>query len=111
MDIIFHGHHADASDYMRQRAAAGVRRIARRLDRAVDASIRFEQDGPVRRVEIVLHAPRQRPLVATAEGRFYGPAIADALLRLQGQIAGTRRTARARVSAARQARHRPLLTA
>ena len=106
MDIIFHGHHADASEHMRQRAAAGVRRIARRLDGAVDASIRFEQDGPVRRVEIVLHAPRHRRLVAEAEGRFYGPAISEALVRLQAQIAGVRRKARATASAARGVRPR-----
>ena len=106
MDIIFHGHHADASEHMRQRASAGVRRVARRLDRVVDASIRFEQDGPVRRVEIVLHAPKQRPLVAKAEGRFYGPAIKEALLRLQAQIAGVKRTARSTAAGAR--RPRPL---
>lgn len=102
MDIIFHGHHASVSDRMRQRAAAGVRRLTTRLERAVDAIIRFEEDGPNRRVEIILHAPRQRRLVAEAEGRFYGPTIVAALAKLQAQIATSRRSARSRAAAARR---------
>jgi ribosome-associated translation inhibitor RaiA len=103
MDIIFHGHHAAVSDRMRQRAAAGVRRLTPRLAHAVDAIIRFEQDGPIRRVEIILHAPRQKRLVAEAEGRFFGPAIVTALARLQAQITASRRTARARATLATRA--------
>jgi len=71
---------------MRRRAEAGVRRIGRRVARAVDAVIRFEQDGPVKRVEIVLHAPPKRDLVARGESRFYGLALADALVRIGAQV-------------------------
>jgi hypothetical protein len=71
---------------MRRRAEAAVRKIARRLGRTVDAIIRFEQDGPVKRVEIVLHAPRQRNLIARGEGRYFGPAFAGAMDRLIAQI-------------------------
>ncbi len=86
MEIIFHAHHASISDSMRRRAEAGVRRIGRRIGRAVDAVIRFEQDGPVKRVEIVLHAPPKRDLVARAESRFYGLALTDALVRIGAQV-------------------------
>ena len=97
MDIIFHAHHANVSDRMRRRAEAAVRRAALRIGRTVDAIIRFEQDGPVKRVEILLHAPRQRDLIARGESKFFGPAFAAAMARLLAQIrplrAG-RRTAR-----------------
>jgi ribosome-associated translation inhibitor RaiA len=86
VEIIFHTHHANISDRMRRRVDAAVRRTATRLARAVDAILRFEQDGPVKRVEIVLHAPRQRDLVARGEGRYFGPAFSAANDRLVAQI-------------------------
>ena len=101
MEIIFHAHHAIVSERMRRRAEASVRRAAARLTRAVDAIIRFEQDGRVKRVEIVLHAPRQRKLIARGEGSYYGPALAMAVGRLMNQIrtlrSERRRAERARV--------------
>ncbi len=86
MEIIFHEHHAKISERMRKRAEAAVRRAAMRLSRAVDAIIRFEQDGRVKRVEIVLHAPRQRKLIARGEGNYYGPALTAAVDKLLNQI-------------------------
>jgi len=86
VEIIFHAHHASISDRMRRRAESAVRRAAVRLSRAVDAVIRFEQDGPVKRVEIVLHSPRQRDLVAQGESKFYGPSLTTAVERLEAQI-------------------------
>jgi hypothetical protein len=71
---------------MRKRAEAAVRKAAARLSRAVDGTIRFEQDGRVKRVEIVLHAPRQRKLIARGEGAYYGLALSTALERLMNQI-------------------------
>ena len=101
MEIIFHEHHANISERMRKRAESAVRRAATRLTRAVDAIIRFEQDGRVKRVEIVLHAPRQRKLIARGEGSYYGPALATAMDRLMNQIrtlrSERRRAERARV--------------
>ncbi|HEX2724065.1 MAG TPA: HPF/RaiA family ribosome-associated protein [Gemmatimonadaceae bacterium] len=105
MEIIFHTHHAVVSERMRKRAEAAVRRTALRLSRAVDAIIRFEQDGPVKRVEIVLHSPRQRDLVARGEGKFFGPAFADAMEKLTNQVRrlrSSKRTAR-RAPASRKA--------
>ena len=84
--IIFHEHHAVSSENMRLRAERAVRKIARRLPHAVDAVIRFEQDGPTRRVEIVLHAPGHRQLLAKCESRYFGAALQDATDRLLAQL-------------------------
>ena len=96
MEIIFHAHHAVISENMRLRAERAVRKIARRLPHTVDAVIRFEQDGPTRRVEIVLHSPRQRDLVAEGRSRYYGPALKQASEKLLTQTARVKRTPRAR---------------
>jgi ribosome-associated translation inhibitor RaiA len=101
MEITFHDHHATVSDYMRQRAASGVRRLSTRLDRAVDATVRFEQDGPRRRVEIILRAPRQKQLVAQAEGRHFGPTLGIVLGKLRTQVAALKPTTRARAARTR----------
>lgn len=106
MEIIFHAHHANVSDRMRRRAEAAVRKTAQRLARTVDAIIRFEQDGPVKRVEILLHAPRQRDLIARGEGKFFGPAFTTAVDKLSAQIQAlrtSRRTARRSVLAGKAA--------
>jgi hypothetical protein len=77
---------------MRRRVETAVRRTAARLKRTVDAILRFEQDGPVKRVEIVLHAPRQRDLIARGEGRYFGSAFSAANVRLGAQIRTLRRS-------------------
>ena len=99
MEIIFHSHHAAVSPRMQQRAEQGIRKVVARLGRAVDAVVRFEEDGPTRRVEVVLHVARGRRLVAHGEGRHFGPALATALDRLGARIGHVRRS---RKSAARQ---------
>jgi ribosome-associated translation inhibitor RaiA len=91
MEIIFHAHHATISSRLQQRAEQGVRKLVQRLGRAVDAVVRFEADGPTRRVEVILHAPRSRRLVARGEGRYFGPALTVALHRLEAQVLRSRR--------------------
>lgn len=90
MDIIFQAHHAVISDHMREKAERAVRRVAERLPRATGAVVRFEEDGPTRRVEIVLHANGRR-LVAESSGRFFGPAVTTAAQRLVAQAGRGRR--------------------
>jgi ribosome-associated translation inhibitor RaiA len=104
--IIFHAHHAPVSDRMRRRAEGAARRAASRLTRAVDAVVRFEQDGPIKRVEIVLHAPRQRDIIASAEARFFGPALSVAVDKLTAQIRKLRET---RKSSKRRPRRIPVI--
>ena len=96
MEIIFHAHHAVISDHMRQRAERLVRKLAGRLRRPVDAIVRFEQDSPVRRVEIVLHAARRKSLVAEGSARNYGPALSQAATRMEAQLKRIKRTPKAR---------------
>jgi ribosome-associated translation inhibitor RaiA len=91
MQIIFHSHHASVSDRLRHRAEQGVRKLANRLGGAVDAVIRFADDGPTRRVEIVMHASRHRRLVAAGKARYLGPALAEAIDGLRDQIDRARR--------------------
>ena len=111
MEIIFHAHHADISPRLQQRADASLRKIVARLGRAVDAIVRVEEDGPTRRVELVLHAPRGRRLVARGEGRHFGPALTVALGKLGAQVGRAKHgrsagTARRRVAKSR-ARRKP----
>ena len=86
MEIVFHAHHAVISDELRARAERAVHKAAARLRRTVDATVRFEEDGPTRRVEIVLHAPRKAPLVAVGEDRLLARALSSAASRLQAQV-------------------------
>jgi ribosome-associated translation inhibitor RaiA len=81
---------------MRERARIAVTKLGARLSRAVNAVVRFEEDGPTRRVEIVLHAPRKRAVVAEGSARFFGPALAFAIDRLEAQARQLKRTPKAR---------------
>lgn len=95
MEITFHAHHAAISPRLQQRAERALRKNVDRLGRVVDAVVRFEEDGPTRRVELVLHAPRGRRLVACGEGRAFGPALTIALDRLGAQVAHVKRPRKA----------------
>ena len=94
MEVVFHAHNAVISDRMKQRAARGLSKIAPRVRRAVDAVVRFTQDGPTRRVEITLHASGHRNLIAAGESRYYGPALRTALAHLEAQAGHERRPSR-----------------
>lgn len=104
MQILFHAHHANISDHMRHRAEAALRKVARRIARPVDAAIRFQQDGDVKRVELALHTGNGRRYVARSEDRYFGSALAEAARRLTMQIDHTKRTPKSR---ARKLRRRP----
>ena len=98
MDVIFHAHHAVISDRVRARAQHAVERAASRLKRSVDAVVRFEGDGPTRRVEIVLHAPRHRRLIAEGHAPFFAAALGNAIRCIEAQLRSTKRTPKARRS-------------
>lgn len=87
MEVLFQAHNAVISDRMKARATRALEKIARRLDGAVDVTVRFNQDGPRRRVEIQLRAAGHRTLTAEGESRYYGPALKTALEHLESQIA------------------------
>jgi ribosome-associated translation inhibitor RaiA len=90
VDIVFHSHHADVSDSMRARAQRIVTKVASRTTRVTGAIVRFEEDGPTRKVNIELHASG-RKLVAESRGRFFGAALADAGQRLLTRVQRDRR--------------------
>jgi ribosome-associated translation inhibitor RaiA len=94
MEIILHAHHADVPPNLQRDAIEAVRLIAARVRRVVDAIVRFESDGPERRVEIVLRAPRHRDVIAEALDRQFEPALALALTRLQTKVTRQRRPKR-----------------
>lgn len=96
MEILFQSHHAQVSERMRERARIAVTRLGARLARAVNAVVRFEEDGPTRRVEIVLHAPKRREVVAEGSARFFGPALRYAIDRLDAQTRQLKRTPKSR---------------
>jgi len=96
MEIVFHTHHAPATDRMRRAAERALRKAARRAVRPVDAVIRFEQDGPTKCVELALHTASGRRYIARSEGRYFGPTIADAARRLTMQLDHRKRTPKAR---------------
>jgi ribosome-associated translation inhibitor RaiA len=106
VEIVIHSHHATVSDHLRRAAQRGIEKVARRLTRTVDAVVRFEQDGPLRRVEIVLHAARSRRIVAEATGRYFGPALAAALARAATKTNHLKRPPKDRARAARRAPRR-----
>lgn len=92
MDVVFQAHNAVISDRMKERATRAVRKIAQRLDRVVDVTVRFHQDGPVRRVELRLNAPGRRDLVSAGEARYYGPALNVAIAHLESQVGHERQS-------------------
>jgi ribosome-associated translation inhibitor RaiA len=96
MDILFQSHHAVISDNMARRAERLVRKIARRTERVITATVRFEQDGPTRRVELTFLLPHRVRLAAAAEARNYGPALNEAGQHMTAQLARRKRTPKAR---------------
>jgi ribosome-associated translation inhibitor RaiA len=98
MDVIFHSHHAVISERVKARAHRAVERAALRLKRTVDAVVRFEGDGRTRRVEIVLHAPRHRSLIAEGHAPFFGAALAHAIRAIEAQLRSTKRTPKSKAA-------------
>jgi ribosome-associated translation inhibitor RaiA len=96
VEILFQSHHAQVPDRIRERARIAVMKLGSRLTRAVHAVVRFEEDGPTRRVEIMLLAPRRRAMVAEGTARFFGPALSFAIDRLEAQTRQLKRTTRTR---------------
>ncbi len=96
MEILWRSHNARVTELVREKAEQTIAKLARRLKRAVDAHVVFEHDGPTRRVEIVLHAPRRRNLVAEGRARHYATALDRALDHLASQTNHAKRPAKER---------------
>ena len=96
MELVLHSHNVNVSAVIRERAERLVRRLSPRVGRVVDAIVRFADDGPLRRVEIEVHAAGGRRVVAAGTGRHFGPALARAGSNLRAQCEHTKRTQRER---------------
>jgi ribosome-associated translation inhibitor RaiA len=96
VDVIFHSHNAVISERLRSRAETVIHKLETRSARAVRTVVRFEQDGPTRRVEIVMHASRRRPLISNGYARTYGPALSEAIHNLEAQLARSKRARKVR---------------
>ena len=92
MELVFSHRGIALTQSMLKKAEVAVRKAAERIPRATGATVRFEEDGPERRVEIVFNGPRGTRLVAAAVGRYWGPALNSALLTLGRQASKERRT-------------------
>ncbi|HEV2641448.1 MAG TPA: HPF/RaiA family ribosome-associated protein [Candidatus Elarobacter sp.] len=86
MEIQFHGHQTEITDSLRVRATEGAQKLAEHLGRPVDADIWFDEDGVLKTVEVVLHAPRYKKLVARGEAKYHEPALTEAIAKLDAQI-------------------------
>lgn len=96
MELVLHSHNVAVSAVIRDRAERLVRRLAPRIGRVVDATVRFAEDGPLRRVEIEVHAASGRRVVAAGTARYFGPALAHAGASLRAQFEHVKRTRRER---------------
>lgn len=95
MDIVWQSHNAVISERLKERATAQLTKISRRLERAVNATVRFEREGTRCRVELILKAPRHKSLIAEGTARYYGPALSVALEHLSRQVTSEKRSMRA----------------
>lgn len=86
MEIHFHGHQTEITDGLRHRAEEGARKLAEHLQRAVDADVWFGEDGVMKTVEIILHAPGHKNLVAKSAAKFHEAALTDAIAKMDAQI-------------------------
>jgi len=102
MNVVLHAHHAQVPEPVLRRAEAAVLRLAARLPRAVDATVRFAADGARCRVEVTARVPRRAPLVAVGEARAFTTALAEALDRFEGVVARLRAARDRRVQAAQR---------
>lgn len=86
MDIQFHGHQAEITDGLRLKASEGIQKLIEHLGRPVDADVWVSEDGVMKTVELVLHAPHYEKLVAKSESKYHEPALTDAIAKLDAQI-------------------------
>ena len=86
MEIQFHGHQTEITDGLRLKATEGVQKLVEHLGRPVDADVWVDEDGVMKTVEVVLHAPHYDNLVAKGEAKYHEPALSDAIAKLDAQI-------------------------
>lgn len=86
MHMQFHGRQTEITDSLRLRAEEGARKLTEHLPRLNAADVWFDEDGAMKTVEIKLHGPRRKTLVAKAEAKYHEAALTDAIAKLDAQI-------------------------
>ena len=86
MVIQFHGHQTEITEGFRVKATEGIQKLIEHLGREVDADVWVGEDGVMKTVEVVLHAPRYENLVAKGEAKYHEPALTDAIAKADAQI-------------------------
>ena len=99
MEIVFSHRGIALTDSMLRKAERAILKAAKRVPRATAAIVRLDQHGPERRVEIVFTAPPGKRFVASTAGRYWGPAMDTALVKLVRQASKERHTPARRVAA------------
>jgi ribosome-associated translation inhibitor RaiA len=97
VQVVFQLHNAEVDGAVQARAAQAVEKLAGRLRRAVDATVRIAGGGPRQRVEITLRSPRRPPLVAEGSDFRLDAALRAALDGLEAQVARVRASRARRV--------------
>jgi len=92
VEIVFSHRGIAVTESMLKKAERAILKAAERVPRATGALVRFDEDGPERRVEIVFTAPQGVRLVASTSGRYWGPALDGALVKLVRQASKERHT-------------------
>jgi hypothetical protein len=98
VELVFSHRGIALTESMLKKAERAVLKAAERIPRATGATVRFAEDGPERVVEIIFTAPRGTRLVASAAGRYWGPALTAALGKLVRQASKERRTPQRRAA-------------
>lgn len=87
MDIEIRAPNLTVSEYIRQRVERGLEKVGQRAGGATTGLARLSEDGPLRRVELEVHASsRREPIVGEGRGRHWGPAVTSAIQALQRQV-------------------------
>ena len=86
MEIQFHGHQTEITDGFRVKATEGIQKLIEHLGREADADVWAGEDGVMKTVELVLHAPHYENLVAKAESKYHETALTDAIAKADKQI-------------------------
>lgn len=86
MEIQFHGHQTEITDGLRTKATDGILKLIEHLGRDADADVWVGEDGVMKTVELVLHAPHYENLVAKSDSKYHETALTDAIAKADKQI-------------------------
>ena len=86
MEIQFRGHQTEITESLRTKATDGIRKLIEHLGRAADADVLVGEDGVMKTVDLVLHAPHYENLVAKGESKYHETALTEAIGKVDAQI-------------------------